>query len=46
MNSNPDQHDLVVHMILSNLETDRENGAENKKRLEDIINNRTYYYGA
>ena len=35
---------MVVHVILSNLETDGSNRTQNKKRLENMINQRTKFY--
>ena len=46
MNQDLDKNDVIVHVILSNIDTNGPNGAQNKKMLEEIINNRTYYYGA
>jgi len=44
MNQNLDKNDEIVHAILSNLETDGANRTQNKKRLEDMINQRTNFY--
>ena len=44
MNQNLDKNDVVAHVILSNTDTKGPNGAENKKKLKDIINVRKFFY--
>ena len=40
LNWDADKNDMIVHVILSNIDTDGINGTENKKRLEVVIKNR------
>ena len=41
MNKGPDQNDQIVHVLLSNIDTDGPNTNQNKERLANLIAKRT-----
>ena len=44
MNTSQGQNNMIVHIILSNMDTDGPDGIENKEKLTEIINKRTEFY--